>query len=979
MKRTLLFLLLPALVLGSELVEIFDHPPHEAKPRGYWVWPHGNFDYASIRDELNEFKNKGLGGVDIFDLGIRDRKNVIPPEPAFMSPEQVDGIAFALQEAKTLGLKMGLIVSSSWNAGASWTPPEEAAMNLVASMDTVQGPLRYNASLPFPALPDSFYKSYGAFALHVPRDECGLPKYYKDVATLAVPVTADGRAPAPEEIKILQGPDVDVDLGDGRWIMLRAVCTNFGQRLWVPSDNSNGLTIDHFSQEAVTAHFNTIINRLERRIGSLEATALERLYLASYESNTEIIWTPTLPDEFYTRTGYRIEPFLPALFGVLIQDENTTERFLYDFRKTVSEMFIDNLYRNARDICREHGLKICSEAGGPGAPLHDVPTEDLKALGAIDVMRGEFWVDKRDRLKPDGFEELQIVKGIASAAHIYGHTIVEMEAFTSHDNWRQSPATLKPFADRAFCEGMNRVVYHTMAHNLPEAGKPGWTFGAGTHINTNLTWWDGSTAWHQYIARCSALLQQGRFVADACFYYGHEIPNFTQPKHARPGLGRGYDYDDINTEVLLTAAVQEGRLTLPSGMSYAVLVLPDEERMDLAVLQKIDELLNDGATIIGPKPSRVYGLANYQQQEKELRALADALWGRDERTPLDRRVGAGRLVVGKTPRAVLQGMGIGPDAECLNAPSDTTFDYIHRRTENADIYFVRNTSAAPVTIDVRFRVFDKQPEFWDPVTGKREECALFVQDDDGIRMPLHLDPHGSLFVIFKDSQLPTHIVNLRYQDKQLFPAPTASTMRFGAIVKNHSIEFTADAPGTYDIQLNDGSTFSVTNPVATTVDINGPWDVRFPRGWEAAPLQMFDELISWTDANDPGTRAFSGTATYRTTFSLSEDDMVDRQLVLDLGEVRELAQVYLNGHELGISNFTPHQFDVTDVARAGDNVLVVKVTNTWLNRLIEDDKRPERERLTHTNLTRGPTSATAWRDATPKPSGLLGPVRIVAQ
>jgi hypothetical protein len=621
-------------------------------------------------------------------------------------------------------------------------------------------------------------------------------------------------------------------------------------------------------------------------------------------------------------------------------------------------------------------LKICSEAGGPGAPLHDVPTEDLKALGAIDVMRGEFWVDKRHRLKPDGFEELQIVKGIASAAHIYGHKIVEMESFTSHDNWRQSPATLKPFADRAFCEGMNRVVYHTMSHNLPEAGKPGWTFGAGTHVNTNTTWWDMSAAWHRYISRCSAMLQQGQFVADVCFYYGHEIPNFTQPKHARSGLGLGYDYDDINTEVLLAADVRNGRIVLPSGMSYALLVLPDENRMDLAVSQKIRDLLLAGATIIGPKPSRVYGLANYRQQEEALREIADELWGQGKRRNLDKTIGAGRLVVGKSPKQILRDMGIGPDAECLNAPSDTTFDYIHRRTANADIYFVRNSTAKPLTMDVRFRVFDKQPELWNPVTGERNACALFVQEKDGIRMTVDFDPHGSLFIIFKEPPLPIHIVRVRYQDKQLFPAQSTPTSRFRAIVKNHSIDFTANAAGDYEFELNSGTTMNKTNPLSKTIKITGPWDVRFPHGWGARQLQTFAELVSWTDSNDPGTRAFSGTATYRKTFSLSEDETVNRHLVLDLGEVRELAQVYLNGQDLGVTIFAPHQFDVSGIVRPGDNHLVVKVTNTWLNRLIEDGSRPEQERLTHTNLTRGPTSATAWHEAEPKPSGLLGPVSI---
>lgn len=975
-KFLLLFFALPFILIASDLEEIFQNPPESAKPRGYWIWPHGNFDYDVITSELREFKEKGLGGVDIFDIGISNRKQDIPAGPRFMSPEQVDGIAFALQGAKKLGLNMGLIVSSSWNVGATWTTPEQAAMNLIASLDTLQGPINYSGPLPFPPLPDSLFKPYGAFPLHIPKDENGDPVYKKEVGTLVFQLDENGAIQNPQDAQIFADPNINIDLPAGRWLVLHAVCSNFGQMLWVPSANSSGLTIDHFSKEAVRDHFQTIINRLEQRCGPLKDTALERLYLASYESNADVIWTPNMPEEFLERNDYHIESFLPALFGFTVQNKEITERFLYDFRKTVSDIFVDNLYRNARDMCHEHGLQVCCEAGGPGAPLHDVPTEDLKALGSIDVMRGEFWVDKRNRFTPDGFEELQIVKSIASAAHIYGHTIVEMEAFTSHDNWRQSPATLKPFADRAFCEGMNRVVYHTMSHNLPEAGLPGWTYSAGTHINTNLTWWDMSSAWHHYITRCSALLQQGYFVADVCYYYGHDVPNFAKPKYVRPGLGLGYDYDDINTEVLLTADVKDGRVVLPGGMLYAVLVLPDDDRMDLGVVKKIRDLLNAGATIIGPKPNQVYGLSNYQKEEKELQALADELWGRKNKKRLDKKVGAGRLVVGQTVRSVLKDMGLAPDAEGLNAPTDTTFDYIHRRTEDADIYFVRNSTNAHVSIDVRFRVFDKQPEIWDPVSGTIETCAIFVQEENGIRLPLNLDPHGSTFVVFRDSPLPTHIVRTHFQGKQLFPASSMKDIQFDARVKNHSIEVTADTPGNYEIELNHGNSFNIENPTEDIIALDGSWDVSFPFGWEAKPRQTFDTLISWTESNDPGTRAFSGTATYRTSFSLSKEEITNRHLVLDLGDVREVAQIYVNGYDLGVSNFAPHQFEVTDILRPGENFLVIKVANTWLNRLIEDDKRPEEKRLTHTNLTRGPTSATIWRESMPKPSGLLGPVCI---
>jgi hypothetical protein len=990
-RFAIILLFLAALATGTAasdpLRQVFRHPPDEAKPRGYWVWPHGNFDYAVMRHELAEFKAKGLGGVDIFDLGIRDALKVIPPGPGFMSVEQVDGIAFALAEAKRHDLKMGLIVSSSWNAGGTWTPPEFASMNLVAWRETNSGPLRFERVLPFPELPDSFRKPYGTFSLHVPRDEQGTPLYRKDVAVLAYPLDANGRIADRDQVRLLDDQvDADgrltCDLPAGRWVIMRAALANFGQRLWLPSARSQGLTMDHFSVEATRHHFRTVMDRLEARIGPLKETALERLYLASYEANADVIWTPGFEEAFANENGYRLEPYLPALFGVVVKDRETTDRFLHDYRRTVSELFVNNLYREASRLCRERGLLLCSESGGPGAPLHDVPTEDLKALGAVDVMRGEFWNGKEQQLTPDGFEELQVVKPIASAAHIYGRRIVEMEAFTSFIHWQEGPGDFKPLADRAFCEGMTRVVYHTMTHNLPEAGRPGWTYQAGTHMSTQLTWWELSGQLHAYLARCSALLMQGDFVADVAYYCGNDIPNFAKPKHLRPGLGYGFDYDDLNTEILLQAQVdRHGRIALPSGMTYPLLVLPaHDRRMDLEVLRHLEQLLRLGATIVGERPERTYGLRGFPAEEQELRELAARIWG--EPSPggnYERAHGQGRVVVGKAEREVLSELGLGPDFDVWPASARAQVDFIHRRTAREDIYFLRNTGPNALHFEGHFRVRGSQPEFWDAVHGTMTSVAAFEETPEGMRLPLHLPGHGSLFVVFTSAGMGApHLTAVHRQDRALFPnrpddAPTFSAIR----ASDGAVRFSASTPGDYLLRFSDGSERYVTvppNPEA--FDLDGPWEVRFPRGWDVPVRQEFSRLQSWTDSTNAATRSFSGIAAYARQFQLSADQLPSGQrVVLDLGEVREVARVYLNGRELGLSSFAPHILDVTNHLRPGENSLLVEVANTWLNRLIADDALPETQRKTHTNLP-GPVAGQRWRDAQPKPSGLLGPVRL---
>jgi hypothetical protein len=925
--------------------------------------------------------------VDIFDLGIRDPAKVIPPGPGFLSVEQVDGIAFALAEAKRLELKMGLIVSSSWNAGGTWTPPEFASMNLVAWRETNTGPRRYERLLPFPELPGSFRKPYGTFPLHVPRDEHGRPLYRKDVAVLAYPVDADGCVPDPQQVRLLHDfVDADgkltCDLPAGRWVIMRAVLANFGQRLWLPSARSQGLTMDHFSREATRHHFRTVMDRLEARTGPLRDTALERLYLASYEANAEVNWTPGFEAMFAQENGYRLEPFLPALFGATVKDRETTQRFLYDYRRTVSELFVNHLYREASRLCRERGLLLCSESGGPGAPLHDVPTEDLKALGAVDVMRGEFWNGKTQQLTPEGFEELQVVKPIASAAHIYGHRVVEMEAFTSFNHWQEGPDVFKPLADRAFCEGMTRVVYHTMTHNLPEAGWPGWTYQAGTHMNTHLTWWDLSGQLHAYLARCSALLMQGTFVADVAYYCGHDIPNFAKPKHHRPGLGYGYDYDDLNTEVLLQAkADRRRRVALPSGMTYAALVLPaNDRRMDLEVLRHLERLVQQGATIVGDPPERIYGLRGFPAEELRLRELAARVWGESSPDGIgERKHGRGRVVAAKPEREVLRGLGLGPDFDVLPAEARAHVDYIHRRTAREDLYFLRNASSNAVYFEARFRVSGRQPELWDAVRGTMTPLAAFEETTEGTRLPLDLPGHASLFIVFGSaSRGRPHITAVQHQGRAIFPdrpddAPTFEAGR----VSDGAIRFRASAPGEYQLRLSDSSTRVVTLPPApAALELTGSWEVRFPRGWEVPVRQEFVTLRSWTDSTDAATRSFSGIAAYAKQFRVTGDPPPPGQRVLlDLGEVREVARVFLNGQEAGLSSFAPHVLDVTEFLRPGENSLLVEVANTWLNRLIADDALPPDKRRTQTNLA-GPVAGQRWRDAQPRPSGLLGPVRL---
>jgi hypothetical protein len=684
------------------------------------------------------------------------------------------------------------------------------------------------------------------------------------------------------------------DAPGGRWTVLRYVCLNTGERLKVPSPKSDGWATDHLNPEATRAYVRHVLARLRESLGDLKRSGITNLYLPSYEV-TGPIWSPAFPAEFRRRRGYDMTPYLPVLFGARVGGQDRTERFLFDYRKTLGEVLVDAYYGVAREEAHAVGLRVKSEAGGPGPPVHNVPVDSLAAHASVDSIQGEFW-PYRPRAGA-----LWVVKEPAVAAHVYGRREVNLEAFTSMEHWREGPGDLKASADRVFCEGGNHFVWHTWTHNPPEAGLPGWVYSAGTHLNRNVTWWTKAKPFLDYLARGSYLLQRGQFVADVLYYYGDGGYKFVGPRQT---LG-GYDYDVANSDVILNRLeVKNGRLTLPGGMSYAVLVLPDDEAISPAVLEKIDRLVRAGATVVGPKPSRSHGLEGYPAADAQVRAIAGRLWD------------SGRITA-VTPVEALRAKRIAPDFE---APEP--FDYIHRRDGSADIYFVRNASAAPARGVARFRVSGRQPELWNPVTSEIHDVAG-REAAGATAVMIDLPAKGSTFVIFRGPM-------------GRMPFPEAPAVR-------------------------------------ETVELDGNWTVTFEPGRGAPAGLSLSSLASWTTNADPGVKYFSGTATYRQRFTAPAGWRGSR-VRLDLGSLWAIGEVRLNGKPLGVVWTPPFAVDCTSALRDGANDLVVEITNTWFNRLAGDARIPAEHRLTRTNTTN--SGGRPWSELEPVDSGLFGPVRL---
>ncbi len=898
----------------------FINPSESYRPGAFWCWLNGNMSAAAITRDLEAMKSKGINRAEIWDVAAIRDPSFIPAGGEFLGDESGRLIKHAIAEGKRLKMSIGIVASSGWNAGGSWVTPEWASKNLYFSKVEVAGPRVLSIELPFPKFPEG-----------CPMKDKDTPVFYKDVSVLAVPFNEEKTIDNVSRIICLtpffKDGKLVWEVPEGKWTILRFVCSNNGQQLIVPSPNSNGLFIDFFDPQATIRHLKYFMDRLGVTPENSSEAGLSYFEFDSMELSEGTPWTDLFPAIFMERQGYEIEKYLPVLAGWDIT--NNTKRFRYDFNQTVSDQLIYSHYQTGTEFLKKYNAQLVSESGGPGPPVWDTcPVDALKALGNVSVPRGEFWIKHRNMF---------LIKEISSASHIYGKKIVDAESFTTWRRWKDSPFDLKKAVDRAFCEGLNNITFHTFASTNPEDGLPGRTYHAGYDINPGTTWWEKSKPFMDYLSRCSYLLQQGLFVGDACYYYGDQTPNFFPLFHDVPekptiqGLGKGYDFDVINSDVIMNRmSVKDGRLVLPDGMNYAIMLLPDQVHMPLAVLKKISELVKAGATIVGPRPTAVPGLNNWEKENMALNQLSGELWGAsDGKTIFENTYGKGRVLWGISADEALKKQNIEPDFS-FTGPSE--IDFIHRTTEIGEIYFLRNEKEVPINTMCRFRVKGMYPELWDASTGTAYRVKDYTEGQRGTSFNIELPAHGSVFVVFN---------------------------------KNNRSELSVFADNKVD---------------PTQTEISGPWKVNFPPNWGAPPSFVFDRLISWTESENQGVNYFSGTAVYHNSFNVAAGTS-DNKLILDLGEVRDVAEVFINEKSAGTLWKKPFQVDISQLVHVGKNDLKIEIVNMWSNRMTGDMLSDPKDRFCKTNQPYMKTEVWPGGDEPFKlqTAGLLGPVTIKSQ
>ncbi len=740
------------------------------------------------------------------------------------------------------------------------------------------------------------------------------------------------------------------DVPPGRWAIARfgATLVNEPPRA-MSSALSGGYEADPYSPAAADRLYDGSIGVVLKDADAAARPALRGAFLDSHEIGAAAFgiqgtWTDGFRDTFRKQAGYDLVPYLPAVARRVVDGRRQTNRFFWDYRRALAQCYLD-FYARITERAHRDGLVMRAENGYGSYPFPHI--DGLAAYGRVDEPMGEFWFNDGSPwgvVLTQHFRYVDSVRTAASAARTYGKPLVLAESLTIVDGTRHPPSAWKAELDAQFANGMNAAMIHLWSHQPDIHARPGlFTFDA---LNANMTWWERSDAFLDYVGRCQFLLRQGRSVADCCYFFGEDTAQFVPGRSlVQPALPAGYEFDGINAEVILARlACRDGLATLPDGQAYRYLVLPAAAGwpVTLPVLEKLAGLVAEGLTVIGPRPGPSPRLLDSAADRERREGIVRSLWGDDVAASEVRRVGKGRVVAGAPLAEFLAAEKLAPDMAARGEADSgwVNVTWAHRRDASTDIYFLANSGTAAVRQVVSFRVVGKRPEAWDPLTGSRRDLNEWSGEGGVTHVPVRLEPSGSVFVVFR-----------------------AAAAAMGAQLQRGPAPANGNAPEWKRV-----------------LEVAGPWQVTFApqvagKGGQPPIAETFstpfEVLTDWTKRPEPEIRHHAGEATYRTTLVVPESFIQSGSpLALDLGSVKEIATVRLNGKPLGTLWCPPWRVAVGDALKAGDNQLEIDVVNLWRNRLIGDAAKPSEERVTRTTIAAAPTEPLL-------PSGLLGPVRLV--
>ena len=687
--------------------------------------------------------------------------------------------------------------------------------------------------------------------------------------------------------KMSEDGTLEWDVPAGDWVVMRTAMLPTGTLCSPAPAEGTGLETDKMSKKHIRAHFNNYLGQILKRIPVQDRKTFKVCVEDSYETGGQN-WTDNMIEDFIAAYGYDPVPYIPVMSGVVVGNEDISDRFLWDLRRLVANEVSYNYVGGLREVSNENGLTTWLENYGHWG----FPGDFLQYGSQSDEIAGEFW----------SFGSLGDIENrvASSCGHIYGKKKVWAESFTcGGPDFTQYPGQMKQRGDRFFTEGINATLYHLYIQQ-PDDRVPGINAWFGNEFNRNNTWFSQLDVFNDYIKRCNYMLQQGRYIADVAYFLGEDCPKMTGIKD--PELPEGFSFDYINSDVIMKACVKDGKLTLESGMQYSVLVLPKIKTMRPELLEKLEKLVSEGLVVLGPAPERSPSLQNYPECDIKVRNLAARMW-KGNTDPFLRSVsyGKGKIYKDASLEQVLADLGIAPDFT-TDDPS-LPLQFIHLRLSDGEYYFVSNQGDKAISFDGLFRVKGKTPELWNPLTKDIHDMPQYKTLTKTTKVPMRLEAYESSFIVFRKDTDRTSSDGCNY------PAKT----------------------------------------VLTTIDT--PWTVAFQekRGGPDKPV-TFGTLYDWTTSDDARIKYFSGNATYTNSFKVKK--LPQEPVYLDLGKVMVMAKVKINGEYAGGVWTAPYRLNITSLLRKGVNTIEVEVVNCWRNRLIgEKDAIPAADRFTFQTAT----------------------------
>lgn len=954
---------------------MFKSPPMHARPYVWWHWMGSNFSIDGITKDLEAMHAAGIGGATIFNLSSAVQESHAPtlnnpwPEKTYRSKAYWDALKHAATEAKRLGIELGLHNTVGYSTtGGPWIDEARSMQRLVWSDTVVSGGQSLVLVLPVPNLVAD--EGWGKTGRKVTR--------FNDIAVLAVP---DGKQLIRlDEVKVLKGlPDASGSMKwvapPGKWRVYRLGHASTGRPPHPVPDDLLGkvLEADKMSHDISTFHWNTVLAPLKENLGEHIGNSFKHMLIDSYEAGGQN-WTKDFRNEFIKRKGYDPLPWLAA-FSLTVGTENdskdrrfinsreATARFDWDYRDVIDQLFTANGWQVARQILAKEKLDLQFEPyGGPFNTPQSVALSDLPMA--------EFWTAGIGGIDMD----------VVAAARASGKRVIGAEAFTGRpevSQYTEDPAFLKPSADLVFSQGINRMILHHWVHQpFDDKYQPGMGMGWwGTHFGRHQTWFEPGKAFFKYLARCQSLLQYGN--ASAQYLCIGE----------RQGNG---DLIAVRDFVMQNIQVQNGKLLFPSGQRYDFLVFPKAKEMLPEVARKMKDLIAKGALVVAEQPQASPGLQNYPECDTEIRQIAGQIW----RGAYPYKYGKG-IVLNSIEEAIDM-LKIKPSVILERAALPSEVKYTHRSSPGYEVYFFTNRDTLTQQAVVLLKHHNKTvPQLWDPVDGDIKPVSVWKIMGDYMRVGLTLHPQQAVFVVLKTGTAPqNHFTDMQVNDGKpdmhFVPLPHGKNMLYSL------------TPGVISLTDAGGSMQKITVGFSKQIMMSAPWKVRFSPKLDK-PFELgIDSLKDFSQFDDTRVKYFAGTAEYTQLVHLDATAIKpDSRVILDLGELHDIAVLKVNGKQVGVLWYPPYRTDVTDYVQAGNNTIEIEVTNNWANRLIGDEQHPEDfewgsdrgEKLGRAILaypewflhnsprpSKERKTFSIWhyyRKHSPlKPAGLLGPVKI---